>query len=314
MGDPTGPRDMGDGDDSDARAGDVPRDPWGEDKTDQDKGATGAHGVPAGDRGPAEGPGSSSDGRAHEWAMDDTEWVSALEDERPERRQMVPAFLVGALAGMVALGLVWATIAIFDDSDSGSVDTASAGSRTPTTGADPGEQTQASPQPSRMDRCRQADAELSGPLRAAGPAMAQWEVHVGAMNKLVVGAITLQQATAFWDQTRVGARENLDRFYSASQEVSSAGADCPSPGALTQAPERLSSCAQRIARERQAFEAARVAMGTWRTHVRHMEMLRMGHMTPAAATRTWLASWERGVQELQAYRIAEGAIDGSGSC
>jgi hypothetical protein len=285
---PTGGRDAGDADDSDARPGGGAPDTWGT-------------------------PDPGIGGREHEWALDEAEWAAAPENEERDRRPMISAFLIGALAGMVALGLVWATTAIFDSSDSGRAAT-TAMKGTATTGAEPSQQTQSSPGPSQEDRCRQADAELAGPLRAAVPALDQWEIHVGAMNKLVVGAITLRQATAFWNQTRVGAKHNLDRFYSATRRVPFAGVDCPSPGSLTQASTALSSCARHVAQERQAFEAAQIAMQTWKTHVRHMEMLRMGHMSPAAATRMWLASWRQGIQELQAYRSAERPLDGSGSC
>ena len=35
--------------------------------------------------------------------------------------------------------------------------------------------------------------------------MRQWEVHIGAMNQLIDGEITLQQATRFWNETRRAA-------------------------------------------------------------------------------------------------------------
>ena len=239
------------------------------------------------------------------------------EHEEPKHVRMFPAFLVGALAGMVALGLIWATTAVLtgtasnDSTDHGQVARTPA---TPATGAEPTQPAQASRPPSPEDRCRQADAELARPLRAAVPALQQWEIHVGAMNKLVVGAITLQQATAFWHQTRVGAHQKLNRFYSATPGAPLTGAGCPSPGALTQTSTELRSCARHVAQERQALGAARTAMRTWRRHVRDMEMLRMGHLSPAAGQRMWLANWQRGVRELRVYRSAKRAVDGSATC
>jgi hypothetical protein len=76
----------------------------------------------------------------------------------------------------------------------------------------------------------------------------------------------------------------------------------------------LRSCAERVAQERTAFEDARIAMRTWKAHIRHMDMLRAGQMSPATATRMWLASWRRGVEQLRAYRAAVRAVDRSGSC
>lgn len=315
MNDPTGPRDAGDADDSDARHGDVAPDTGGKDNVDHDEGGAGDQDAPVEDRRLVNAPDPGIGAREDEWAMDEVERAAAPEYEERDRRPMISGFLVGALAGMVALGLVWATTAILADSDSDSgrvATTAMTGMAT--TDAEPSQQTQSSPEPSQEDRCRQADAELAGPLRAAVPALDQWEIHIGAMNKLVVGAITLQQATAFWDQTRVGAKRNLDRFYSATRQVPVAGVDCPSPGSLTQASAALRSCARHVAQERQAFEAARIAIQTWKKHIRHMEMLRMGHMSPATATRLWLASWQEGNRELQAYRRAERPVDGSERC
>jgi hypothetical protein len=313
MNDPTGPRDAGDADDSDARHGDVAP-TWGKDNVDHDEGGAGDQDAPVDDRlakGPEPGIGALGD----EWAMDEAERAAGPEDEERDRRPMILAFLVGALAGMVALGLVWATTASLADSDSDSGRVATtAVTGTATTDADPSQQTQSPSEPSQEDRCRQADAELAGPLRAAVPALDQWEIHIGAMNKLVVGAITLQQATAFWDQTRVGAKRNVDRFYSATRRVPFAGVDCPSPGSLTQASAALSSCARYVAQERQAFEAAGTAIQTWKKHIRHMEMLRMGLMSPATATQLWLASWQEGNRELQAYRRAERPVGGPDRC
>jgi hypothetical protein len=315
MNDPTGPRDAGDADDSDARHDDVAPDTWGKDNVDHDEGGAGDQDAPVDDRRLVKAPDTGIGAREHEWAMDEAGRAAAPEYEERDRGPMISAFLIGALAGMVALGLVWATTAILadNDSDSGRVAT-TAMTGTATTDAEPSQQTQSSPVPSQEDRCRQADAELAGPLRAAVPALDQWEIHIGAMNKLVVGAITLQQATAFWDQTRVGAKRNVDRFYSATRRVPFAGVDCPSPGSLTQASAALRSCARHVAHERQAFDAARIAIQTWKKHIRHMEMLRMGLMSPTTATRLWLAAWQEGNRELQAYRRAERPVNKSDRC
>jgi hypothetical protein len=310
MSDPKGPRDPDDADDFGAQDGDPARATRGEDEQGDAERGVDERDVPVDDHRPTEHPYPGVAGPEHEWATGRTEWSVGPEDEERDRRQLIPAFLVGALAGIVALGVVWAATAILTDSDSGPA--AIVVTRTATVGAKPSLQSSAGP--SEEDRCRQADTELAGLLRAAVPAMDQWEIHIGAMNKLVVGAITLQQANAFWNQTRVGAKRNLGRFYSETRRVPFPGAGCPSPDELTEASAELESCAKHVASERHALKAADVAMGTWKKHVRHMEMLRMGMMSPATATRMWLASWRQGDQELQTYRSAERAVKASGSC
>lgn len=226
---------------------------------------------------------------------------------------MFAVFLVGALAGIAILGLVWAATGLLAGTDSGR--SATVGSQvTSTPMSAPSQEARVSRPPSRLSSCRHADMELARLLQATGPAMDQWEVHIGAMNKLVVGAITLQQANAFWNQTRVGAKRHLEHFRSVLHEIPLTGVDCPSPDGRKQASTELGACAQRVAHEHEALEAARTAMRTWATHVQHMEMLRMGQMSPTVANQLWLASWRTGVRELRAYQDAVRTVDASGRC
>ena len=277
---PTGPRGVGDADDPD-----TPRD-----------------------------DGAAHAGREQEWAMGETLWATPEENE-PARGRAIPAFVSGALAGILVLGLIWAATSVLRDTGTATRPAATTPvASNAAAAAEPTWQAEALRPPSRTDRCRQADTDLAVPLRAAAPALDQWEVHVGAMNKLVVGAITPQQASAFWSQTRAGAERNLARFDSASRRVRLAGVDCLPPSTLSHAPGALRACAQHIVREQRTLEAARTALQTWRTHIRDMKMLDMGHLSPAVATRLWLANWHRGVRELRTYRTATRAMDGLATC
>jgi len=212
----------------------------------------------------------------------------------------VPAFVIGLLVGAVILGLVWAgSASMGGDADEGS--------KTPPKGtssllSEPA--TAPVVKRTRHDRCVDAVARLKAPLEAAGPAMDQWRVHVGAMNKLVVGEITLQQATDFWDRTRVGAKRRLASFDEAGDEAERRGLDCPSPGRLGRASSEVRDCAARVAADEETWLAARRALQTWATHVEDMDMLKMGHLSPQDATAMWLASWQQGVREIDAYRGA----------
>jgi hypothetical protein len=135
--------------------------------------------------------------------------------------------------------------------------------------------------------------------------MDQWEIHIGAMNKLVVGAITLPQATAFWNQTRVGAQHRIDSFHAAIRTLRGSGVDCPSPGLLDKASSSdLRSCARHVHAELRALEAARTAVNTWDMHVKDMERLRTGKLSPTVATQMWLSMWQRGQDQLKVYRAA----------
>jgi hypothetical protein len=249
--------------------------------------------------------------------MGETEWAAAPEYEETDNERTIPAFLVGALAGMVVLAVVWAMTAVLSgtDGETSTDSSRAAATAAPTaaaTGAEPSEQPAALPSP--VDRCRQADTELARPLRAADPALDQWELHLSTMNKLVAGAITPEQAGVFWSQTKVGATRNLDRFDAAAQRVPPAGADCPKPDALAQVSSDLKSCARHVDRERQALEAAGTALRTWKGHIQDMKMLDMGHLSPEKAQQMWLANWHRGVREIQSFRTADRAMHRSRGC
>ena len=167
----------------------------------------------------------------------------------------------------------------------------------------------------RMRRCRDAATAMKPALVSAASSVDQWEVHVGAMNKLVVGAISLQQATAFWNQTRVGASRRIAAFDRDWTRVKQTGLDCPAPAQLpAEAPQELRSCAREVAADLRVLSTARSAIGTWTHHVHAMNMLRMGRMSPATATQMWLGMWRRGQQQIGTYRAAVRAAQREPAC
>ena len=155
-----------------------------------------------------------------------------------------------------------------------------------------------------LDGCRALSSLQQGVLDAARPAMRQWEVHIGAMNKLVAGKITLAQASAFWDSTRARAAQRVRAFQTADGLFqSSTGSLCPEAAAPpgTASPE-LRTCLEAVAAGDATVRAARVTMVTWRHHVRDMEHLRMGTLSPHMAQQMWQMTWKQGDAELRLYR------------
>jgi hypothetical protein len=163
----------------------------------------------------------------------------------------------------------------------------------------------------RLSVCQEVYDTQQQPLRDADSAMGQWEVHVGAMNKLVVGAITLTQATQFWNQTRVGAMGRLQAFATSDGEYQQRTSRCPLPVRQQQSDNRLHACQHGVAARHRVLRLGRDALDTWRHHVMHMEMLRDGKMTPARATELWLRSWRDGQRQIDSYRSALGAARGA---
>jgi hypothetical protein len=232
------------------------------------------------------------------------------------------ALILGSIViGMVVLGLAW--FVRFDVN--GSTATSRAGQTQPTqqthqtqqTGASPTDARTSQPQATagRMQRCSDAATALARPLRRAAASVDQWEIHVGAMNKLVVGAITFPQATAFWNQTRIGARDRIDAFDRAAASLQRQGVDCPAPDLLPDRSSReLRACASRVAADVRILEAAQTAIDTWQRHVKAMNMLRAGMMSPTTAAQMWLSMWQRGQGEINSYRAAVRAAHGLGGC
>jgi hypothetical protein len=124
------------------------------------------------------------------------------------------------------------------------------------------------------------------------------------MNKLVLGAISLNQATAFWNQTRVGAAHNVNAFRQAARRYRETSATCLTEGAGTDQVAQVRSCAEAVAARNKVIRAAETSARTWDKHVHDMEMLRMGHLSPAKATSMWIASWRTGVHQLHNYHAA----------
>jgi hypothetical protein len=243
-------------------------------------------------------------------------WDDAPTDDGTTQdwRREAAAFALGALIGVVVVGLVWAGSASLSD------DEPRAGAPTPSarpvagSGSAAGS-TRTGPADDPVERCATASARMESAVAAAVPAMDQWQVHVGAMNKLVVGEITLQQATEFWERTRVGAVRRLDSFAAADAVVRRGGVDCPVPGRIGRtASDEYRACARRVDAHARVLARARVATRTWRHHVRDMDMLRMGHLSPEDATRAWLRNWQQGVRQIEAYQGAVATARRTGSC
>jgi hypothetical protein len=160
------------------------------------------------------------------------------------------------------------------------------------------------------ETCRLANLRQQAPLSAADVSLAQFDKHIDAMNLLVAGKISLSVATTFWDETRVGATQNVTAFHRADKELAKNKAECREldPAVANASPYGqvvvILGCSQAITAGSAALARARTAITTWEHHVHDMEMLRMGHLTPAQATAAWQKNWKTGEKQLAAYQQA----------
>jgi hypothetical protein len=160
-----------------------------------------------------------------------------------------------------------------------------------------------------IDACQTRWQEQGRPLDAADDSLSQWRVHVVAMNKLVAGQITLSQATAFWNQTRLGAIHKVHRFDQSLALFKRSGTPCGRPVgklvATLAAIDTLDRCVRATAAGDRVLDVAESAIMTWEHHIHDMEMLRSGQLSPTQATRMWVSNWHKGNRQIDRYADAE---------
>lgn len=237
-------------------------------------------------------------------------WLDESSSERPGAAALAGTFVLGIVTCLV-LVLIWGALTGQDaevEATTGSslVGDSRQGDALMTEDTSPGTDDSSHDHPgrTRLGRCVNAARTLQGSMDAAQPALEQWGVHVGAMNQLVVGAITLEQATAFWERTRLGAQRHIAAFRDAVETLRRQGVDCPSPALLAPGARALPGCARQVEAQIAVVRAATTSVDTWDQHVKHMDMMRLGELSPAKATEMWLSMWQAGARDLDAYDAA----------
>jgi hypothetical protein len=148
----------------------------------------------------------------------------------------------------------------------------------------------------------------SGQVRvalAADTSLDQWRLHIQAMNQLVAGRISLDQANRYWERTRVGARRNAEAFMRQHHALHDRDLGCGEPGTASSMSARMQFRVEQCQRTIEAFDdllhSAETAAMTWMHHIDDMDALRAGTISPAQATAMWRMKWHTGARELQAY-------------
>jgi hypothetical protein len=127
------------------------------------------------------------------------------------------------------------------------------------------------------------------------------------MNKLVDGAITLQQCDRLLEPDPRGCHATgSPEFERALARLHRHGVDCPPPALLAvrvlagpalvllgRSPTDMRVLTRCSDRDRHLAPA----------RARHGDVCD-GHMSPATASRMWLAMWQRGQDEIETYRVA----------
>ena len=107
-------------------------------------------------------------------------------------------------------------------------------------------------------------------------------------------------------QRRVNAFRDADRAYTAADQ------DCPSPQESEATAVR--TCGRSVLLRGEVVAVARRAIDTWAMHVRDMERLRNGQLSPAKAAEMWRMSWHMGQHQIDAYHDALRGADRADAC
>ena len=232
-------------------------------------------------------------------------WLFSDDDEGPRSTRW--SLVTGLIVGALALGTLWMAVVITGNGD----DNGAAGE--PPVGTQPsvrGTET-TEPTPAPDEACAQVHEAQTPVLRAAAAALVGWELHADAMNRLVAADPTLMRAERHWNRTRREAVGLVDRYDEAAAAYAARTVRCPPD--QSQEGNGGEGCRSAVAARDEVLRKAERAMATWREHVRDMEMLRDGTLSPAAARRAWQQNRRAGEAELRAYERAQRAAIGQ-SC
>jgi Mrp family chromosome partitioning ATPase len=153
--------------------------------------------------------------------------------------------------------------------------------------------------------CRSTWDAQTAPLEAAETSLQLWQVHIDAMNQLVAGKITMDQANSFWERTRTRAAHEVSRFRSADGTYRAGQQSCGVPSVADDADAglaALTACQQSVAQRDDTLGAARVAIDAWDRHVTDMSMLYAGTPSTARAIQLWNTRRRHAMVELDDYR------------
>jgi hypothetical protein len=217
---------------------------------------------------------------------------------RHRRRQALWLLVAASVAVAALVGATWlVAAAVLDRGDRVDATPSNENSLATTAAAQPAV-TRA------LNDCRTVQRHLSPNLVAVDSAIEQWRIHIDAMTDLVAGRITLDEASAFWEATRVQGKHTLASWVTTDAGYRAARTECAPPAEGSSQNDALRAC-QAVQQGGEAvLAAARTTLPTWGRHIRHMDALRKGDLTPARALHLWHGMYESGRDGVRQYDAA----------
>jgi len=164
----------------------------------------------------------------------------------------------------------------------------------PTDGTSPA----VTPGATELERCRSLWARQVQVELAGDASLDQWRLHIDAMNQLVSGEITLEQATQYWNDTREGAHSKAEAFRALDADLDDSAARCAGGKGASRPVDKCMTATSAFG---ESLAAARIAMASWEHHIHAMDLFRAGEITAQQATTMWMESWQTGADQLAAY-------------
>lgn len=143
------------------------------------------------------------------------------------------------------------------------------------------------------DPCRSVLVAQGRVVTAAEAPIAQWRIHIGAMQKLAAGQITLKQATKFWDDTQHASHGAITSF-----EV---------VNATYVKTKKSPVCIPELRSGEIVLALARRTIEQWHAHANDMDLLDKGELSASKALARWEEFYPRGQAQLAAYDEARKA-------
>ena len=155
-----------------------------------------------------------------------------------------------------------------------------------------------------LNDCRTVQRQLSPNLVAVDSAVEQWRIHINAMKDLVAGRINLDEATAFWEATRVQGKHSLAAWMRTDESYRAARTECLPPDTGSGPDDALQAC--RVVQQGgdAVLAAARATLPDWGRHIRHMDALRNGKLSPTRALHLWHGMYPNGRDGVRQYDAA----------
>ncbi|MBA2531910.1 MAG: hypothetical protein H0V23_07370 [Nocardioidaceae bacterium] len=158
------------------------------------------------------------------------------------------------------------------------------------------------PTTTELEECRSLWASQVKVELAGDASLDQWRLHIDAMNQLVAGEITLEQATQYWNDTRRGAHARAEAFRALDADLGESTQRCANTETGSEsASGPVDKCVTATNAFAKSLAAARIAMTSWEHHIRDMDLFRAGKITAQQATSMWLESWQTGADQLATY-------------